>query len=213
MKALLLVDLQIDFLPGGTIPVPQGDAVLPLINQLQGRFKIVLATQDWHPANHKSFAAHHPGRNPGDVVTLKKVPQRLWPVHCVQTTRGAELAPGLMMNRVNRVFRRGTDAEIDGYSAFFDYGHTRPTGLTDYLRDKRVTEVYVAGLGTEYCLKATVLDAISLGLKTVVIEDACRGLQPDAARSALDEMKQAGATLIYSRTLLEIPKQAAPTST
>lgn len=209
MKALLLVDLQNDFLPGGAIPVPQGDAVLPLVNQLQGSFKLVVATQDWHPPNHKSFAANHPGRTPGEVVVLKKVPHRLWPVHCVQTTRGSELTPGLMLNRVNRVFRRGTDPEIDGYSAFFDNGHARATGLSDYLRDKRVTEVYVAGLGTEYCVKATVLDAVGLGLKTFVIEDACRGLnlKPDDARNALDEMKQAGAGVIHSRELLEIPRK------
>jgi len=208
MRALLLVDLQNDFLPGGTIPVPQGDAVLPLVNQLQGSFKLVVATQDWHPPNHKSFAANHPGRQPGEVVTLKKVPHILWPVHCVQTTRGSELAPGLMLNRVNRVFRRGTDPEVDGYSGFFDNGHLWATGLSDYLRDKRVTEVYVTGLGTEFCVKATVLDAISLGLKTFVIEDACRGLNlnPDDGKNALEDMKLAGAFVIHSRDLLQTPK-------
>ena len=210
MKALLLVDLQNDFLPGGTIPVPQGDVILPLINQLQGSFKLVVATQDWHPPNHKSFAANHPGRQPGEVVVLKKIPHRLWPIHCVQTTRGSELTPGLMLNRVNRVFRRGTDPEIDGYSGFFDNEHTRATGLSDYFRDKHVTEVYVTGLGTEYCVKGTVLDALGLGLKAFVIEDACRGfsLKPDDARSALDEMKEAGAAIIQSRDLLEFPKKS-----
>jgi nicotinamidase/pyrazinamidase len=210
MKALLLVDLQNDLLPGGAIPVPQGDAILPLVNQLQGAFRLVVATQDWHPPNHKSFAVHHPGRKPGDTVVLKKVPHRLWSAHCVQTTRGAELAPGLMMNRVNRVFRRGTEPELDGYSAYFDNGHTRATGLSDYFRDKRVTDVYVAGLGTEDCIKATVMDSISFGLNTFVIEDACRGwnFQPDDSRSALNEMKQAGASVIHSREVLQNPKIA-----
>jgi nicotinamidase/pyrazinamidase len=204
MNALLLVDLQKDFLPGGAIPVPHGEAVLPLANQLQGAFKLVVATQDWHPANHKSFVSNHPGRKSGDTAILKKLPQLLWPMHCVQNTRGAELSPGLMLNRVNKVVHKGTDAEIDGYSAFFDSGHTHATGLHEYLQDKRVTEVYVLGLGTELCVKATALDAMALGFKTYLIEDACRSFnqKPDDGKAAIEELRMTGVTMIQSRSLL-----------
>lgn len=204
MNALLLIDLQNDFLRGGAVPVPHGEAVLPLANQLQGAFKLVVATQDWHPANHKSFASSHAGRKAGDIVHLKGSPQTLWPTHCVQNTRGAELSPALMLNRVNKVFRKGTDADIDGHSAFFDIGHTRATGLHEYLQDKRVTEVYVLGLGIELCVRATVLDAVALGFKTHLIEDACRGfnLKPDDAKGAIEELRIAGVTVIQSRGLL-----------
>ena len=128
MKVLLLVDLQNDFLTGGSMPMPQGEPIIPLASQLEGCFKLVVATQQWHPTNHKSFAASHVGREPGEVVVLKKQPQRLFPTHCVQSTRGAELASNLMLNRVNKVVRRGTDAEIDDYSGFFDAGHQQRTG-------------------------------------------------------------------------------------
>jgi nicotinamidase/pyrazinamidase len=210
MNALLLIDLQNDFLPGGAIPIAHGDLVVPLANQLQGAFKLVLATQDWHPANHKGFASSHPGRKPGDTVLLKKITQTLWPTHCVQNTRGAELTPALMLNRVNKVFRKGTDIDIDGYSAFFDSGHTRATGLHEYLHDKGVTEVHVLGLGTEVCVKATALDALALGFKTFLIEDACRGLnlKPDDAKAAVEELRTAGVTVIQSRDLRAVPGRA-----
>jgi len=210
VNALLLIDLQNDFLPGGAIPVPHGEAVMPLANQLQGAFKWVVATQDWHPANHKSFASSHPGRKPGDTTHFKRTLQLLWPMHCVQNTRGAELSPALMLNRVNKVFRKGTEADIDGYSAFFDAGHTRATGLNEYLQDKHVTDIYLMGLGTDWCVKATALDAVALGFKTFLIEDACRGfnLKPDDAKAAVEEMRLAGVTTIRSRGLLAAPAKA-----
>ena len=209
MNALVLVDLQNDFLPGGPLPVPQGDAVVPLANSLQGAFKLVVATQDWHPPNHGSFAANHPGRKPGDVIRLKKLPQTLWPVHCVQRTRGAQLAHGLMLNRVNKIFRLGTDPDIDSYSGFFDNGHLQTTGLHEYLKDKGAAAVYVLGLATDYCVKYTALDAVALGFKTFLIEDACRGanLQPDDVPRAFEEMKHAGVTILHSRDLLEVRKK------
>jgi nicotinamidase/pyrazinamidase len=205
MKALILVDLQNDFLPGGALPVPNGEAVIPLANQLQGQFKLVVATQDWHPAHHKSFAANHPGRKPGEVIKLQQLPQVLWPVHCVQKTRGSEFAPGLMLNRVNKIIRKGTDPDIDSYSGFFDNGHLRATGLNEYLQDKKVTEVYVMGLATDYCVKFTALDGVSLGFKVYLIEDACRGvnLKSDDVVSAIAEMKAAGVNLVRSRDILE----------
>ena len=205
MNALVLVDLQNDLLPGGALAMPGGDAVIPLANHLQSAFKLVVATQDWHPANHKSFAANHPGRHPGEIVVLKKQPQVLWPTHCVQNTRGAQFAPGLALTRLNKVFRKGADAEIDGSSGFFDNGHTHATGLGDYLKEKRVEAVYVMGLGTDYCVKFTALDALGLGFKTFLIEDACRGvnLKPDDVTLAIAEMKKAGVKFLHSRELLE----------
>jgi nicotinamidase/pyrazinamidase len=209
MKVLLLVDLQNDFLPGGSVPVPQGEAVIPVANQLEGRFKLVVATQDWHPANHKSFAANHPGRQPGEVVILKKQSQTLWPTHCVQSTRGSELASGLMLNRVNKVLRKGTDAEVDGYSAFFDANQSHNTGLYEYLKEHKVTAVHVLGLGTDHGVKATALDAVAFGFRTFLIEDACRAwnFKPDETKSALDEMKQAGVRILHSREFLQAPGQ------
>jgi nicotinamidase/pyrazinamidase len=204
MKALILVDLQNDFLPGGTLAVPHGDVVIPLANQLQPAFRLIVATQDWHPPNHHSFAANYPGRKPGDVIKLRGRPQILWPVHCVQNTRGAQLTPGLMLQRVNKVFRKGTDLEIDSYSGFFDNDHQRATGLGEYLQDKKVTDVFVMGLATDYCVKFTALDAVALGFKTFLIEDACRGvnLKPDDTTHAIQELQQAGVFLVRSSQVM-----------
>lgn len=208
MNALVMIDLQNDFLPGGAAPVPQAGAVIPLANQLQGGFKLVVATQDWHPANHVSFASTHPGRRPGETIQFKKQTLRLWPAHCAQNTRGAELAAGLMINRVNKVFRKGMDAEIDSYSAFFDAGHHHPTGLHNYLKGKNVTDLYLLGLATDGCVKATALDALGLDFRVILIVDACRGFDPEESARAMDEIKAAGVAVIHSRDLLEITKRA-----
>jgi nicotinamidase/pyrazinamidase len=207
MKALILVDLQNDLMPGGALAVPQGQAVIPLANRLQGFFKVVVATQDWHPAGHCCFAANHAGKQPGDVILLRKESQTLWPVHCVQNTRGAELATGLMLNRVNKVLRRGTAPEIDSRSAFFDAGHAQATGLNSYLQDKNVTEVYVMGLATDCEVKYTALDAVGLGFKAFLIEDACRArnLTPDSETRAIEEMKEAGVSIVSTRQILQAP--------
>lgn len=203
MRCLLLVDLQNDFLPGGALPVPEGDAVLPVINRIQPRFDLVVATQDWHPPDHLSFAANHPGRRVGEVIELDGLPQVLWPVHCVQFTPGAELAPGLDTRRIVHVVRKGTDPRIDSYSGFFDNGHRRSTGLADFLRQQQVRELYVAGLATDYCVRATALDAVQLGFPTYLITDACRGvnLKPGDVDRALEEMARAGVRLVHSREM------------
>ncbi|MGA2068490.1 MAG: bifunctional nicotinamidase/pyrazinamidase [Thermoguttaceae bacterium] len=203
MKALILVDLQNDFCPGGPLGVPEGDQVIPPANALQGCFDLVVATQDWHPANHGSFAVNHPGKRPGDVIELAGLTQVLWPVHCVAGTPGAELHPALAPGRIARVFRKGTDAAVDSYSGFFDNGRRRATGLDAYLRQQGVREVYVCGLATDYCVKCTVLDALALGLATWLVEDACRGvnLRPGDAAKALDDMRAAGARLVHAAQL------------
>ena len=194
MRALILVDIQNDFLPGGSLAVPHGDEVIPVANRLAGSFDLVVATQDWHPPDHASFAANHPGRSPGEVIELDGLEQILWPVHCVQGTRGAELAPGLEMQHVGEVFRKGVDPRIDSYSGFFDNGHRRSTGLGDYLRERGVDEVHILGLATDYCVKFTALDARRLGFQTHLIEEGCRGveLHPGDVARALADMRGAG---------------------
>jgi nicotinamidase/pyrazinamidase len=205
MKALVLVDLQNDFFSGGASPVPKGDQVVAVANLLQPCFKLVVATQDWHPVNHLSYAAQHPGRKPGEVISLKGLPQLLWPVHCVRNTDGARFHSGLQLHRINKIIRKGTDPEVDSYSGFFDNKHREATELAGYLRDKRVESLYVMGLPTEYSVKFTVLDACALGFKTSVIEDGCRGynLKEDDAEMATEEMKGAGATIVRSTQILE----------
>lgn len=203
MNALIIVDLQNDFLPGGALPVPRGDEVVPLANTLQNHFELVLATQDWHPANHGSFAANHPGKKPGDRVELDGIEQILWPAHCVQDTSGAEFAPSFDTKRIARVFQKGTDPRIDSYSTFFDNAHRKATGLGDYLKERSIKDVYLLGLALDYCVKYSALDARQLGFETHVIVDACRGiaLEPGDLDRALDEMKKVGATLVQSREL------------
>jgi nicotinamidase/pyrazinamidase len=205
MKALVLVDIQNDFLPGGALAVPHGDAVVPVANSLQAAFPLVVATQDWHPAHHGSFAANHPGRKVFEQIDLHGLPQTLWPVHCVQGTSGAELAPALQRERIAKIFPKGTDAGIDSYSGFFDNGHRRSTGLGEWLKAKGVTEVFVCGLATDYCVKFTALDAAQTGFKTHFIQDASRGvnLQPDDVRHAIAEMNRAGIDTVQSADILK----------
>jgi nicotinamidase/pyrazinamidase len=205
MRALILIDIQNDFLPGGALAVPDGDAVIPLANQLQSVFPLVIATQDWHPANHGSFAANHSGRNVFEQIDLNGLPQTLWPVHCVQNTPGAKLASNLKQECIAKIFQKGTDAGIDSYSGLFDNGHRKSTGLREWLKDKGVTQVFICGLATDYCVKFTALDAAKAGFKTHVVEDASRGvnLQPDDVKNALAEMKRAGVTIIRSAELLK----------
>lgn len=204
MKALILVDIQNDFLPGGALAVPDGDKIIPIANKILAVFPLVVATQDWHPANHGSFAASHPGRNVFEQIELNGLPQTLWPVHCVQDTKGAELATALNRDRIAKVFPKGTDAGIDSYSGLFDNGHRKSTGLGEWLKAQGVTEVFVCGLATDYCVKFTALDAVQMGFKTHLIEDASRGvnLQPDDVKNAVEEMKRAGVAVVQSAELL-----------
>jgi nicotinamidase/pyrazinamidase len=200
MDALLVVDIQNDFLPGGALGVPDGDQVIPLINRLIECFALVLATQDWHPANHGSFAANHPDRRPGEVIDLYGLTQVLWPVHCVQGSPGADFSVQLRTERFSKVFRKGIDPEIDSYSGFFDNGRKRSTGLVEYLRDQEVSALFICGLATDYCVKFSTLDSIGSGFRTCVIEDACRGveLKPGDSATALAEIREAGALIVKS---------------
>ncbi|PYL72124.1 MAG: bifunctional nicotinamidase/pyrazinamidase [Verrucomicrobia bacterium] len=200
---LIIVDLQNDFLPGGALPVPHGDEVIRVANELQKRFELVLATKDWHPPDHGSFAANHPGKKPGDRIILDGIEQILWPMHCVQNTHGAEFAPLFDTSRIAHVFHKGTERNIDSYSTFFDNAHRRHTGLAHYLEKRGIKDIYLMGLALDYCVKYSVLDARHLGLNTHVILDGCRGiaLEPVDIDRALDEMKGAGAILLKSAEL------------
>ena len=202
-KALILIDVQYDFLPGGALAVPDGDKILGPILKMLPKFDLVVATQDFHPADHGSFASNHEGKNIGEVIELNGLSQILWPNHCVQGTRGAELVKEIERTRITRIFQKGTDPTIDSYSGFFDNAHRKDTGLGKYLKDQGVTEVYLVGLATDYCVKFTALDAVELGFKTVVVKDACRGvnLKPGDAEAALQEMKAAGAKVVESSEL------------
>jgi nicotinamidase/pyrazinamidase len=203
MKALILIDLQNDFLPGGALAVPDGDAVVPLANRLQREFELVVLTQDWHPQNHASFAANHPGKAVGQVIDLDGLPQVLWPVHCVQNSRGADFAPGLQIERVSHIVQKGTDPNIDSYSGFFDNGQRKATTLAGFLRARAVRELYLLGLATDYCVKYSALDARQLGFTVSLCVDACRGvnLKPEDSAQALTELEDAGVQLISSQSL------------
>lgn len=204
MRALLIVDLQNDFLPGGALGVHGGDEIISLINDLISHFPIILATKDWHPPHHMSFASQHPEKKPFETIAIGSRTQELWPDHCVQGSEGAEFAPGLHTEHISEVFYKGVDPEIDSYSAFFDNAHLRSTGLAEYLKEQGIDELYIVGLATDYCVKYSVLDARRLGFKTYVIVDGCRGIdlkQGDIA-TALAAMQQAGAHLLMSNALV-----------
>jgi nicotinamidase/pyrazinamidase len=200
MNALIVTDIQNDFLPGGALAVSQGDEVIPIANRLQPKFDLVVATQDWHPADHGSFASNHAGKRVGETIDLNGLPQILWPVHCVQDTRGAKFSEELSTSRIQRIFQKGLDAGIDSYSAFFDNARRKDTGLGGYLWREGVEQVYILGLTTDYCVKFTALDAVSLGFDAYVILDGCRGvnLRPGDVDRAVAEMRQSGVSFVRS---------------
>jgi nicotinamidase/pyrazinamidase len=202
--ALIMVDLQNDFCGGGSLAVPDGDAVIPLANQLQAYFDIIIATQDWHPADHMSFAVNNPGSVVGGMITLNDIPQILWPAHCVQDTRGAEFHPGLDISRLSKRVCKGTDKAIDSYSAFFDNAHLLSTGLTDYLHAHDINDIYIMGLATDYCVKYSCQDATRLGFNVHVIKDACRGIDLKAGdvAAAFEEMQAEGVEIVTMQEVM-----------
>jgi nicotinamidase/pyrazinamidase len=200
VKALIIVDVQNDFLPGGALAVPEGDQVIPVINDLSLEFDLVFTTQDWHPANHCSFAASHPNKKIGDRILIDGQEQILWPVHCVQNTYGAELAPGLHPKVISGGVHisKGIGERVDSYSGFFENQRKRATGLEELLRRHRADDLTIVGLATDYCVKATAIDARELGFNVTVVADACRAvnLSPDDGAKALDAMQAAGASVV-----------------
>jgi nicotinamidase/pyrazinamidase len=200
MRALLLIDLQNDFMPGGSLAVSNADEAVEVANNLMPRFELVVATQDWHPAGHASFATGYPGLVPGDQTEVHGVMQTLWPDHCVQGLPGASFHSALDVAGIDQVVRKGTDVTIDSYSGFFDNGHRKQTGLTAYLRERGVREVWISGVATDYCVKYTALDARELGLTTAVVIDGCRGvdLHSGDVDAAIDEMRSVGCEMVTS---------------
>jgi nicotinamidase/pyrazinamidase len=177
--ALIVIDVQNDFCPGGALAVAQGDAIVPQINALMGQFQTVVLTQDWHPADHSSFAANHAGAAPFSNVRMPYGPQTLWPSHCVQGTKGAEFHPALRSDLAQMVLRKGFRAAIDSYSALFENDNTTPTGLDGYLRARGITGLTLVGLATDYCVAFSALDAVAQGFDVTVLQDACRAIDLD----------------------------------
>jgi nicotinamidase/pyrazinamidase len=201
MNALILVDIQNDFTPGGSLAVPGGDEIIPLVNDLQNSFTLIVATQDWHPRGHKSFASSHPGKKMFETIMLHDLSQVLWPDHCVQGSPGAQFHPALNINKAEAIFRKGMDPDIDSYSGFYDNGHKRSTGLAGYLRERKVQKVFVCGLAADYCVYFTASDAIRENFQTYIIEDATRAINTEGFEKAKVKLLAAGGNVITSDLL------------
>lgn len=195
MKALIIVDVQYDFLPGGSLAVAQGDQIIPIINSIQQQYEVVVATQDWHPHQHVSFASQHPGKQVGDVMEKDGKEQALWPDHCVQGTRGAALSKELNNKPIAAIFRKGMDPKIDSYSGFFDNEQEKSTGLSGYLRNLNIHEVHVCGLAADFCVYFTALDSLSQGFSTVILEDATRAIDALGFESKKEIFIQSGGSV------------------
>jgi nicotinamidase/pyrazinamidase len=201
MLALILVDIQNDFVPGGALAVPAGNEIIPLVNRLQNSFDLVIATQDWHPQQHKSFASNHEHKQPFEKIVLHGLDQVLWPDHCVQGTLGAQLHKDLKTDKVEAIFRKGMDPEIDSYSGFYDNGYKKNTGVAGYLRERKVQKVFICGLAGDYCVFYTAKDALKENFQTYIIEDATRPIDPNGFIKARDEILTSGGQIITSETL------------
>lgn len=203
MKALLIVDLQNDFCPGGALAVPDGDEIVPTINKLINVFDIVIQTQDWHPADHSSFASSHEGKDPYDTITVDYGEQVLWPDHCVQGSMGAEFHPDLNPLKTQVIIRKGFRKAIDSYSTFFENDQKTSTGLTGYLKERGITDLYTVGLATDFCVKWSVLDGIDEGFNMYIVEDAVKGIDLNGSLElAWKEMKEKGVNVTSSQKLL-----------
>ena len=206
MRALLLIDIQNGFCPGGNLPVPDGDAIVPIANRLidEGPYDVIVASQDWHPDNHGSFASQHPGKKPFDMGELSGQPQVMWPDHCVQGTADAEFHPDLDLEHIDYIQQKGENPAVDSYSAFRDNDQAAITGLAGYLRAQQVTELDLCGLATDYCVKFSALDAREMlpEIKVRFIEDASRGIDPQGVKAAIEEMRAAGVSICKSTDIL-----------
>lgn len=199
MKGLLIIDVQNDFLPGGSLEVKGGDRIIPVINRISGNFDLVAATQDWHPAGHMSFASNHKNKKPFDRGEVGGIEQVLWPDHCVQGTAGAGFSEDLHMKPVEAIFRKGMDRDIDSYSGFYDNGHKKPVGLSGYLKSKGVRELFISGLAGDVCVYFTLKDALEEGFRVWLIEDATQALDPEKFEEQKTELRNLGAGIVQSR--------------
>ena len=201
--ALLVIDVQNDFIPGGQLAVPEGDQIVPLINRLGGLFKQVVIAQDWHPSGHASFASSHPGHQPYEVIQLPYGEQVLWPEHCVQGTSGAEFHPELNLPHAQLIIRKGCNPDIDSYSAFLEADRRTTTGLAGYLKERGIDTVYMVGLALDFCVMFSALDARAAGFNAFVVLDACRAIDRDGSlAAAMERMQTAGVGLIQSNQLI-----------
>ncbi|QBX41586.1 bifunctional nicotinamidase/pyrazinamidase [Pseudomonas fluorescens] len=201
--ALLVIDVQNDFIPGGQLAVPEGDQIVPLINRLGGLFKQVVIAQDWHPSGHASFASSHPGHQPYEVIQLPYGEQVLWPEHCVQGTSGAEFHPELNLPHAQLIIRKGCNPDIDSYSAFLEADRCTTTGLAGYLKERGIDTVYMVGLALDFCVMFSALDARAAGFNAFVVLDACRAIDRDGSlAAAMERMQTAGVGLIQSNQLI-----------
>ena len=196
MKALVIIDVQNDFLINGSLEVPDGNDVIEHINHIIKNYALVVATKDWHPLNHVSFASNHLGKKIGDVIKVNDIDQILWPNHCVQESKGSDFPATLNINTINKIIYKGINSQIDSYSGFYDNGKIRSTGLSDYLKTNNVTSIDFVGLATEYCVKFSVLDSIKEGFKTRVILKGIKGIDFKESSKALNEMKSKGVDLL-----------------
>jgi nicotinamidase/pyrazinamidase len=201
-SALLVIDVQPDFCPGGALAVPGGDDIVPLVNELAARFETVVLTQDWHPADHISFAANHPGKTPFETVEVSYGTQVLWPTHCVMSTAGAALHAGLDVPHASAIIRKGSNRAVDSYSAFLEADRTSRTGLDGYLAARGITHVYLVGLATDFCVAWSALDARRFGFEATLIEDACRAIDLNGSMDAAwENLRAAGVRRIASASL------------
>ncbi len=201
MDALILVDIQNDFLPGGALAVPNGDEIIPVVNRIQECFELVVATQDWHPLGHLRFASSHPDKRVFEKITIDGIEQILWPDHCVQGSRGAEYSPAFNANRVEAIVRKGTDPKIDSYSTFYDNARRKSTGLEGFLKWKTVDRVFLAGLAADFCVYYSTMDALSLGFQAVVIKDGTRAISDEGFRAAEKAILAKGGKVVDSESL------------
>ena len=201
MKTLIIIDLQNDFIPGGTLAVPEGDQIVPVINDLQKKFDLIIATQDWHPENHSSFAKNHPEKSEFEKITINGLEQVLWPVHCLQETEGANFYPYLKTSKIEAIFRKGTDPGIDSYSGFYDNAHLKSTGLAGYLKEKGAKDLWFCGLAAEYCVYFSIIDALAEGFKATLIEDATRALNSTDFEKAKQDILGKGGKIVSSKEI------------
>lgn len=202
MKTLVIIDVQNDFIPGGALAVPKGDEIVPLINDLQPKFDLVIATQDWHPKGHASFASSHEGKKPFDQIDLDGIDQVLWPDHCLQNSDGAEFHPDLKTSKIEAIFRKGTNPKIDSYSGFYDNAHQKSTGLAGFLKEKDAKELYFVGLAGDYCVYFSIKDAIKEGFDVTLIEDGTRSLDQESFEKAKEDILSKGGKIINSSEII-----------
>ena len=196
MNALILIDIQNDFLPGGSLEVPKGDEIIDNVNSIMDNYNIVVATKDWHPKDHISFASNHKNKNVGQIIKINNLDQMLWPDHCIKDSKGSEFPKKLDSHKIHKIFYKGVDSDIDSYSGFYDNGKIRSTGLSNFLKKSNINQVDIVGLATDYCVKNSSIDAYNEGFKTKVLCCCVRGISVETTETAFKEMKDMGISII-----------------